>query len=148
MGSICFFSENHLTEVCPLSRGMIFQSLSVPLQHGIRFLRSHLPAGHSAIVTSSLPPPLEGGWETYGFTKFRKRNFVRFRTRLSTGGATSVWPLQKQDQPAHSPFWPWLISIREPILRHDGYSDDSLTLSMSVSLTVACRDARHLAILS
>ena len=50
--------------------------------------RHHLPTGHSAFVTIGLPPLSRE--ETYGLTKFRKHDFVRFRTRLSTGGATSV----------------------------------------------------------
>ena len=33
-----------LAEVCPLSRGMIFQPLFSPLQRDIRFLRIPLPA--------------------------------------------------------------------------------------------------------
>ena len=106
--------ENYLAEVCPLSRGMMSQSLSPPLQQGVRFLRVHLPTGRSGLVANPLPLPC-GRSETYRFTEFRINNFVRFRTRLSTGGATSVWPFTKQDQPAHPPFWPRLISIREPI---------------------------------
>ena len=142
------FVKNYLAEVCPLSRGMMLQSLSPPLQRGVRFLRVHLPAGRSGFVAVALPLP-QGRWETYRFTEFRINNFVRFRTRLSTGGATSVWPLPKQDQPAHPPFFgsSHLASVGwffVTIVANDGYS----TLSMPDSLAAARGDAPRLATLS
>ena len=126
----------------------MFQSLSPPLQRGIRFLRVHLPAGRSSLVADSLPLPC-GRSETYRFTEFRINNFVRFRTRLSTGGATSVWPLPKQDQPAHPPFFgsSHLASVGWFFVTMVD-SDGSLTLSMSVSLAAAWSDAPRLATLS
>jgi hypothetical protein len=72
----------------------MFQPLSPPLQRGIRFFRHHLPAGHSAFVAIGLPSLARE--DAYGLTKFRKHDFVRFRTRLSTGGATSVYPFPEQ----------------------------------------------------
>ena len=141
------FMENYLAEVCPLSRGMMSQSLSPPLQRGFRFLRVHLPAGRSGLVANPLPLPF-GRSETYRFTEFRINNFVRFRTRLSTGGASSVWPFRKQDLPAHPPFW---LGSQASVSRffvtmvvNDGY----FTLSMSDSLAAAQGDAPRLATLS
>jgi hypothetical protein len=58
-----------LAEVCPLSRGMMVQSLSVPLQDGIRFFRVPLPASLSASLARSFP-----FWEQYGFSVFRASN--------------------------------------------------------------------------
>ena len=139
--------ENYLAEVCPLSRGMMSQSLSPPLHRGIRFLRVHLPAGRSGLVANPLPLPC-GRSETYRFTEFRINNFVRFRTRLSTGGATSVWPLPKQDQPAHTSFWLQPFSIRRLVIRYDGDNDGYFTLSMPDSLAAARGDAPRLATLS
>ena len=45
-------------EVCPLSRGMMLpaaQSLSMPLQHGLRFLHPPLPATPLAYLTVAYP---------------------------------------------------------------------------------------------
>jgi hypothetical protein len=58
-----------LAEVCPLSREMMLQSLSVPLQDGIRFFRVPLPASLSASLARSFP-----FWEKYGFSVFRASN--------------------------------------------------------------------------
>src|SRR6266481_2848101 len=54
-----------LTEVCPLSRRMMLQSLSTPLQGGLRFFRVPLPASLSASLTSCFPFQ-----ERYGFPVF------------------------------------------------------------------------------
>ena len=45
----------HREEVCPLSRRMMFQSLSAPLQDGIRFFLIPLPAPAWAFLAVRLP---------------------------------------------------------------------------------------------
>jgi len=55
-------------QVCPLSRGMMFQPLSTPLQNGIRFLRTPLPAlptNPLAVHLLKVSPERQ-----YGFTTF------------------------------------------------------------------------------
>ena len=148
MGSTCLFSENHLTEVCPLSRGMMLQSLSLPLQQGLRFLRSHLPADHSAIVTTGLPSSLWKVWRPTGLpssvnvtssdlgpvyppVELHPCGLSRKKTNLSTchfGLGSSA-------------------SVNQSFVTMVN-SDDSLTLSMSVSLAAARSDAPRLATLS
>jgi len=54
-GSTFLFVVNYLMEVCPLSCGMMSQSLSPPLQRGVRFLHRHLPTSHSVALTIDLP---------------------------------------------------------------------------------------------
>jgi hypothetical protein len=44
-----------LAEVCPLSRGVMLQSLSILLPDGICFFRIPLPASLSAPLTGSFP---------------------------------------------------------------------------------------------
>lgn len=46
------------TEVCPLSRGVMSQPLSDPLQTGFRFLRHPIPAQSTASLTVRLPVKL------------------------------------------------------------------------------------------
>ena len=46
------------TEVCPLSRGVMFQPLSDPLQTGFRFLRHPIPAQSTASLAVRLPVKL------------------------------------------------------------------------------------------
>ena len=56
-------------EVCPLSRGVMFQPLSLPLQESLRFFRIPLPAlssAHLAVAYRSL--------EEIGLTVFRIDN--------------------------------------------------------------------------
>jgi len=42
-----------LAEVCPLSREVLFQPLSTPLQDGFRFFRFPLPAPSSAHLAAA-----------------------------------------------------------------------------------------------
>ena len=56
------------TEVCPLSRGMMSQPLSGPLQPGIRFFRPPIPAPSTAFLAVRLPAILH--WQRYGLTTF------------------------------------------------------------------------------
>ena len=147
LGSACHFTESYLTEVCPLSRGIMSQPLSAPLQHDIRFLRHHLPADRSTIVAFGLPPSYEG--------------------RRPTGLPSSVNVTSSDLGPAFPPVeqHPCSLSRNKTNLStcHFGSScqasvswffvtmvgsDGSLTLSMSVSLAAALRDARSLATLS
>ena len=58
-GSRIVLVVRHQAEVCPLSRRLILllraQALSAPLQSGIRFLCSPLPAALSALLTDRFP---------------------------------------------------------------------------------------------
>ena len=54
-GSDHFLVKKHLVEVCSLSRGMMLQPLSGPLQAGVRFLRVPLPTLPSAFLAVGLP---------------------------------------------------------------------------------------------
>jgi len=56
------------TEVCPLSRGIMSQPLSVPLQPGIRFFRPPIPAWSTTFLTVRLPAVQR--WRPYGLTTF------------------------------------------------------------------------------
>jgi hypothetical protein len=51
-------------EVCPLSRGMMFQPLSGPLQPGIRFFQPPIPAQPTAFLAVRLPEPTALGSHT------------------------------------------------------------------------------------
>ena len=53
-------------EVCPLSREVMFQLLSAPLQSSVRFLHLPLPATLSAYLTARFPLR-----EGVGLTVFR-----------------------------------------------------------------------------
>jgi len=53
-----------LSEVCPVSRGVTFKPLSIPLQDGIRFFRLPLPAPHSGFLAVALPG-FPGGIRAY-----------------------------------------------------------------------------------
>lgn len=48
---------NDRAEVCPLSRGAMFQPLSRPLQSGVRFFRIPLPTAPTAFLMVRLPLP-------------------------------------------------------------------------------------------
>jgi hypothetical protein len=65
-------------EVCPLSRGVLLQLLSVSLQDGFRFFHPPLPAIPSAPLTVGFPL-----WEDDRFTTFR------VRTRMDGLGSAS-----------------------------------------------------------
>jgi hypothetical protein len=56
------------TEVCPLSRGVMSQPLSGPLQPGVRFFRPPIPAQSTASLTVRLPAKLRG--QPYRLTAF------------------------------------------------------------------------------
>ena len=58
-------------EVCTLSRRMMFQSLSVPLQHGVRLLLFPAPASPYAGFAACCPRR-----EQYGFSTFRLQKYV------------------------------------------------------------------------
>ena len=59
-------------EVCSLSRGVMFQPLSGPLQPGIRFLQPPIPAQPTAFLAVRLPKPTALG-QPYGLTTFPAR---------------------------------------------------------------------------
>src|SRR5437667_12098772 len=68
-----FSRVGHLLEVCSLSRPMMFQSVSAPLQRGLRFFWSLLPASPSSRLTAVLPQR-----EQYGLTTFRRNDTTGF----------------------------------------------------------------------
>lgn len=57
-------AEDH-AEVCPVSRGVMFQPLSRPLQPGVRFLCDPIPAPPTVFLTVHLPKG-----QRYGLTTF------------------------------------------------------------------------------
>ena len=59
-------------EVCPLSRGMMFQPLSEPLQPGVRFFQPPIPAQPTAFLAVRLPK-LTALRQPYGLTTFPAR---------------------------------------------------------------------------
>ena len=54
-GSVSRLATKDQLEVCPLSRGMMFQPLSGPLQPGVRFLQPPIPAQPTAFLAVRLP---------------------------------------------------------------------------------------------
>src|SRR5262249_25016840 len=78
----------HHEEVCPLSRGVMSQPLSAPLQGGLRFLPDPLPAAPSARLAARFPPFDSRGRAT-GLPCFVSIP-ERVRSCLSAGGATSA----------------------------------------------------------
>jgi hypothetical protein len=56
------------TEVCPLSRGVMLQPLSDPLQTGLRFFHPPIPAQSTASLAVRLPAKQD--WQPYGLTTF------------------------------------------------------------------------------
>ena len=75
-----FLVPQDLREVCPLSRGVILQPLSAPLQDGVRLLPHPLPASASVGLAASLPRR-----DADGFITFR-RCTVRRLGRASPPG--------------------------------------------------------------
>ncbi|PJH90468.1 hypothetical protein CVG87_00165 [Pseudomonas sp. WCS365] len=54
-GSISIHATKDHAEVCPVSRGIMFQSLSEPLQPGVRFLCDPIPAQPTVHLAVCLP---------------------------------------------------------------------------------------------
>jgi len=105
-----FHVRQHRREVCPLSRGVMLQPLSAPLQHGIRFLPPPLPAAPSARLATRVPSaPWYAGREDNRFTTFRQCNRVD-RPYLYAGGATSAPEEFEAPGPGHLPFWSKRVS--------------------------------------
>jgi hypothetical protein len=71
-------------EVCPLSRGVMLQPLSVPLQNGLRFLPPPLPAALSAHLAGCFPwTPLDyGAGRTTGLP--RSADVPQWKGRICT----------------------------------------------------------------
>jgi hypothetical protein len=109
-------------EVCPLSRGIMLstsrahsrgsktQPLSAPLQRGIRFLRSPLPAGPSACLAACFPwlDLREPGGPSGLPRSVQVPAWVRFR--LSAGGSISAIGDRIAPMPDPLPFWPKPVS--------------------------------------
>ncbi len=77
-------------EVCPLSRGMMFQPLSGPLQPGIRFLQPPIPAQPTAFLTVRLPEPYRAPAAIRAYhVPYTLQDWVR--TRLSAGGPMTTY---------------------------------------------------------
>ena len=68
-GWLSVHGRQHPREVSPLSRGVMSQPLSGPLQAGVRFLPRPLPAAPSVRLTVGLPSR-----EGYGFTTLHRGN--------------------------------------------------------------------------
>jgi len=64
-GSVRRHATKDHAEVCPVSRGVMFQPLSGPLQPGIRFLCDPIPAPPTARLAAHLPRG-----QQYGLTTF------------------------------------------------------------------------------
>lgn len=96
-GSSVALVPRRLREVCPLSRGVLFQPLSLPLRDGLCFLPHPLPASPSVGLTALLPQrgtlrayrvPLEGP--------------DRFRFSLCADGV--LCPCQGTEEPLDPPY--------------------------------------------
>ena len=78
-------------EVCPLSRGMMFQPLSGPLQPDVRFLQPPIPTQPTAFLAVRLPEPYRAPaaiWAYHVPCTLQDR----VRACLSTGGLLTTYP--------------------------------------------------------
>jgi hypothetical protein len=94
-------------EVCPLSRAVMLQPLSAPLQNGIRFLPGPIPAALSACLAAHFPstPLAYGAGRTTGLP--RSADVPEWvRSCLDAGGSTSAPEEFEAPGPDHAPFGP------------------------------------------
>ena len=86
-------------EVCPLSRGMMFQSLSGPLQPSIRFFQPPIPAQPTAFLAVRLPEPncTRAAIRAY-HVPHALHDWVR--TCLFAGGLTTTYSDHSAEYPA------------------------------------------------
>jgi hypothetical protein len=73
VGHSSLVTEDH-REVSPVSRGVLSQPLSGPLQAGLRLLPDPLPAAPCGRLTAAVPGRRTSSREGNGLTTFRRRN--------------------------------------------------------------------------
>jgi hypothetical protein len=88
----------HQLEVCPLSRGVMFQPLSGPLQSGIRFFQPPIPAQPTAFLTVRLPEPDRAPAAIRAYHVPHALH-DRVRACLFAGGPMATCPVQESGQP-------------------------------------------------
>ena len=108
--------RRHPREVSSLSRGVMSQPLSDPLQAGLRFLPRPLPAAPSAHLAARLPSR-----EDDGLTTLHRRNPAWVRPRLYAGGTSSAPGEFGAPGPGHVPFWSKPISTFGLSFVYDAY---------------------------
>jgi len=101
-GWLTVHARRHQREVCPLSRGVMSQPLSAPLQVGIRFLPPPLPATPSAHLATRFPKGRAAGLPRC------VAETAWVRSRLYAGGSTSAPAEFEASGPGHLPFGPSL----------------------------------------
>ena len=109
-------------EVCSLSRRVISQPVSEPLQSGIRFFHDPLPAPPSDPLTVHLPV----AWRRYGLTLFHINDTSGLGSAFSPVACRPRPPIYKREPKLHA-FWP------EPI---SAFGSLTLTMFISGSLTL------------
>jgi hypothetical protein len=98
-GWLTVHARRHQREVCPLSRGVMSQPLSAPLQVGIRFLPPPLPATPSAHLATRFPKGRATGLPRC------VAETAWVRSRPYAGGSTSAPDEFEASGPGHLPFW-------------------------------------------
>ena len=88
------------TEVCPLSRRVMLQLVSLPLQQSIRFFGYPIPASLSARLTACFPRR-----ERYGLTTFRLITTNDLGSAFFSGSSTSSPETIGVSGLGYSPFW-------------------------------------------
>ena len=104
-GWLTVHARRHQREVGPVSRGVLLQPLSGPLQVGLASSLAPLPAALSGCLTTSLAVRRQ---QSNGLTTFRRGNFRWFRLHLFAGGASSASEEFGASEPDHVPFGPSL----------------------------------------
>jgi hypothetical protein len=94
------FAPEDRAEVCSLSRGVMLQPLSVPLQRGIRFFRLLIPARPTTFLAVSLPR--RAAIRAY-HVPAPSHDWVR--ARLFAGGTSGDVLLGRTAISGHIPFW-------------------------------------------
>ncbi len=90
-------------EVCSLSSGMMFQSLSDPLQTGVRLLRYPVPASPWARLAARFPVR-----EGYGLTVLHPSNISGLDPAFPSVALSSARRHSAGRHPSHIPFGPSL----------------------------------------
>ena len=109
-------------EVCSLSRRIMSQPVSGPLQSGVRFFHNPLPALPSDPLAVHLPV----AWRRYGLTLFHISDTSGLGSAFSPVACRSRPPICKRESQLHA-FWP------EPI---SAFGSSTLTMFISGSLTL------------
>lgn len=128
-------------EVCPLSRGVMFQPLSAPLQDGIRFFRSPLPAVPTARLAARLPASRVGARRGNGFTLFHDNDTNGEGPACPPMAQCSTCRDSKTRQHGHLPFWLEPIAVVGSVMV-TVFISGSLALTIPFSLAPHKRTAR------